>query len=525
MMMKRMGGFCLLTALALPGAVAAQQTPGKESFVIRRGNDTVAVERFTRTPARLEGELALQGTPMQRFTAELAPNALVPRFEYSVQATGASAPLVSATVVFRGDSALATVSAPGAPPEQRFAPGAGALPYVNLSGALLEQMVRRATVLGGDSVTVPFFAVANGQSFRATVRRYGTDSATITLPPGVELRLRTDVSGRMLGGCVPAQGITIERSGVPAPSCSAPVADYSAPAGAPYTAQAVTLRAPDGVTLAGTLTLPRASKPVPAVLLLSGSGAQDRDEAIPGIEGYRPFRQIADTLSRRGIAVLRLDDRGIGGSGGSVNATVLPGFAADAEAAIAYLRTRPEIDGKRIGIVGHSEGGIVGPMVAAKDRSVKALALLAAPAQSGRALVTYQQRYMIGSDSTIPASARDSLLALSAVQTDSLAARSPWFGSLIAYDPIPVARTIKQPVLILQGATDRQVPAAQAEELAAAIRSGGNRNVTVRIFPGTNHLFLPDPSGDPRGYTALPVHSVPPEVLGTLADWLVPRLR
>lgn len=515
----------LLLAPAVP-APAAAQTPDRGEWVIRRGGDTIATETYTRTPQRLQAELAMRmPTLRQRADAELAADATVPRMGFSVLPgrAGEAEPVASGSVAFRGDSALVEVRGPTAAPMQRFAPGRGALPYVNLSVALLEQAVRRARALGGGPASIPMLNLGGGNTFAATVSFPSADSAVVGIGP-VQLRFAADASGRLLGGCVPSQGITMERAGRPV-DCAAPKADYSAPAGAPYRVQEVAVRTPSGITLAGTLTLPAgASGRVPAVLLLTGSGPQDRDESSPGLPGWRPFRQIADTLARRGIAVLRLDDRGVGGSGGSVNATTLPEFAADARAALAFLRARPEVDPARVGIVGHSEGGYVGPMAAADDPSLRALALIAAPARTGRALVDYQGRLAIQSDSTL-APHLDSLLVMAAAQRDSLAAASPWFRSLLAHDPVPVARRLRMPVLLVQGETDRQVPAAEAPALAAAIRAGGNRDVSVRLFPAVNHLLLRDPDGSVAGYAALPSKQVVPEVLGALADWLAAKLR
>lgn len=513
-----------LLALAVP---AAAQTPERGEWVIRRGGDTVATETYTRTPQRLQAELATRMPVLrQRADAELAPDATVPRMGFTVLPgrAGEAEPVASGSVSFRGDSALVEVRGPASAPLQRFAPGRGALPYVNLSVALLEQAVRRARAAGGREARVPMLNLAGGNTFTAVVSFPAADSAVVAIGGAVTLRFAAEASGRLLGGCVPSQGITMERRGRPT-ECAAPRTDYSAPAGAPYRAEEVTVRTPSGIALAGTLTLPAgASGRVPAVLLLSGSGAQDRDEATPGLPGWRPFRQVADTLGRRGIAVLRLDDRGVGGSGGSAAATTLAEFAEDARAALAFLRARPEVDPARVGIVGHSEGGYVGPMVAVEDRALRALALVAAPARTGRALVEYQSRFAIEADSTL-APHVDSLLVMAAAQRDSLAASSRWFGSLMAHDPLPLARRLRLPVLVLQGETDRQVPAAEAPALAAAIRAGGNRDVVVRVLPGVNHLLVRDPSGDVRGYAALPGKQVAPEVLGALADWLAAKLR
>ncbi|HEX8271771.1 MAG TPA: alpha/beta fold hydrolase [Longimicrobiaceae bacterium] len=512
-----------LLALAAP---AAAQNPDRGEWIVRRGGDTIATETYTRTAQRLQAELAMRMPVVrQRTDAELAPDGTVPRMGFAALPgrAGEAEPLASGSVAFRGDSALVEVRGAAAAPLQRFAPGRGALPYVNLSVALLEQAVRRARALGGGEARIPLLNLAGGNTFTATVSFPSADSATVAVGP-VLLRFSADAAGRLLGGCVPSQGITMERAGRPT-ECAAPKTDYSAPAGAPYRAEEVVVRTPSGITLAGTLTLPAgASGRVPAVLLLTGSGPQDRDQSSPALPGWRPFRQIADTLSRRGIAVLRLDDRGVGGSGGSAGATTLPEFAADARAALAWLRARPEVDPRRVGIVGHSEGGYVGPMVAAEDPALRALVLVAAPARTGRALVDYQARFAIESDSSL-APHRDSLLVMAAAQNDSLAAASRWFGSLLAHDPLPFARRLRMPVLVLQGETDRQVPAAEAPALAAAIRAGGNRDVTVRLFPGVDHLLLRDPDGSVAGYAALPSKQVVPEVLGALADWLAARLR
>src|SRR5215472_5896491 len=145
--------------------------------------------------------------------------------------------------------------------------------------------------------------------------------------------------------------------------------DYSAPPGAPYTAEEVTVNTPMGHTLAGTLTLPKGAsraQPVGAIVTITGSGPEERDEAI-GIDGYRPFRQFADSLARRGIATLRMDDRGTGASKGTFKGATSADFGEDIRAGLAYLRTRPEIDTTHLGLLGHSEGAIIAPIVALKE--------------------------------------------------------------------------------------------------------------------------------------------------------------
>jgi alpha-beta hydrolase superfamily lysophospholipase len=259
-------------------------------------------------------------------------------------------------------------------------------------------------------------------------------------------------------------------------------------------------------------------------VLITGSGSQDRDEATPAVPGYRPFREIADTLSRRGIIVLRLDDRGIGGSDAGPPTATSADFADDIRAAVAWLRARPEVDPARVGLVGHSEGAIIAPLVAVADTRLRALALLEAPAERGRLILAEQQRTLLGKDSTHTPAERDSALARAAKVTDSLVKEPGWLRWFAEYDPLPAARRVRVPVLIIQGETDQQVAPSQARTLAAAMRGAGNQRVTLRIFPRMNHLMLDDPSGDPRGYATLPTKTLRRDMLGVLADWLVRTL-
>ena len=199
-------------------------------------------------------------------------------------------------------------------------------------------------------------------------------------------------------------------------------------------------------------------------------------------------------------------------------------FASDISAAVNYLRTRSDIDPARIALIGHSEGGLIAPLVAAKDPKVKAIVLMAGPAYNGRDIIRYQQRYAVEHDTTLTQAKRDSLLRVGAAQLDTLGAKNPWIKFFLAYQPDTTAKRVKAPVLILQGATDRQVTAEQAEKLAAAFRAGGNRDVTVRVFPDHNHLFIADPSGNPQDYSRLTTNKVDPVVLGVIADWLALKL-
>jgi dipeptidyl aminopeptidase/acylaminoacyl peptidase len=413
----------------------------------------------------------------------------------------------------------------GAVQDQRFATDVGAIPYINLSFAMVEHAFRQVLAGGSTESEVPFLLVSNGQTFTGVVRLLAPDSASLSMA-GVEMFGIFDEAGRMLRASVPSQNVTVTRVASPTSAEMTEAApDYSAPVGAPYAAEEVVIETPAGIVLAGTLTIPEGDGPWPAVVLITGSGSQDRDETIRMVRGYKPLRQIADTLSRRGIAVLRVDDRGIGGSDvGPPNPTSAD-FADDVRAEVAYLRSRPDIDGARVGLAGHSEGGIIAPIVASTDPSIAAIALLAGTSRNGREILEYQNHELIYGDPAVAVESRDSLYDAALTRLDSIAGTEGWLSYFMTYEPLPTAREVTSTcVLILQGETDRQVTADQAPELEAAFQSAGNEDVTVIVYPDVNHLFLDDPDGAVSGYSRLEDTSIPPYVLGELADWFTVRL-
>jgi dipeptidyl aminopeptidase/acylaminoacyl peptidase len=304
--------------------------------------------------------------------------------------------------------------------------------------------------------------------------------------------------------------------------------DYSAPTGAPYTAEDVTVPTPAGHTLAGTLTLPAGASrthKVGAIVTVTGSGPQDRDEYI-ALPGYRPFRQLADSLARRGIATLRMDDRGTGASTGTFKGATSADFAEDVRAGLAYLRTRPEINASALGVVGHSEGAVIAPMVAAKEPSLRAIVLLAGVARPARGALQFQLTNLANHDTSLSASRRDSAIAAIPRKIDSLMAADKWMNFFLSYDPSATARHVKTPVLILTGANDQQAAPDQVVEQEAAFKAAGNTDVTARVVPEVNHLFVHDLDGYPGNYKNLkaPV-MVEKEVIGTVVDWLAARLK
>ncbi|HEX7121558.1 MAG TPA: alpha/beta fold hydrolase [Gemmatimonadaceae bacterium] len=521
--------FLITWAATLALAIPAHAQ--RSAFVlIGPTGDTVAIERFSRSPDSVAAELLVQVAGARfTFTAALGPDATVSRLVNEFRAASAprdTTPAQRAIITFRGDSAIAEITTGTNTVVQRLGTQAGAVPFINPSFVLVEQIVRRARQMGGDSADVPVFVVQGGATMPFQIRALPGDSVLASLG-GAPARLAVDADGAIMGGVVPSQGLRIIRvESMPEGAMRVEPRSYAAPPGAPYTAQEVRIPTPNGYELAGTLTVPReAPRPVPAFVTITGSGLQERDESLPMVPGYALFRQVADTLGRHGVAVLRMDDRGTGASGGDASRATTADFADDVRAGLARLRAHPDIDGDRLGLIGHSEGGLIALMIAARDSSLVGVVLMGTPAWTGRRVIESQNRYLVEQSPELTAAQRDSLVQASMRMVDSAATPLPWLRFALDYDPLVDARRVSVPVLILQGGTDRQVTAEQAPELAAALRAGGNADVTMRIFDDTNHLFLPDTSGHWAQYGRLRERAVRPAVLGTLLTWVTARAR
>jgi len=366
-----------------------------------------------------------------------------------------------------------------------------------------------------DTITV------NGDAVRWEIK-----SAAIVFE-GVLNEERTEVTGTFTQGGQQLP-LTLKRGEQAVMIPPKPKPDYAAPADAPYTAEEVVVMTPAGHTLAGTLTMPMdasRTQPVSAIVTVTGSGPQDRDENI-GLPGFRPFRQIADALARRAIAVLRMDDRGTGASGGTFKGSTSADFAEDVRAGLAYLRTRPEIRADRLGVLGHSEGALIAPMVADKEPTLRAIVLLAGIAQPGRSALHFQLKNQIEHNTTLTPEMRDSQIAEIPKRIDAMMAADPWMKFFLTYDPASTMRRVKTPVLILTGSRDQQAVPEQVALQEAAFKEGGNKDVTARVLPDLNHLFVQDTDGFPGNYAKLP----PPmmmraDAVGMIGDWLVQRLR
>jgi pimeloyl-ACP methyl ester carboxylesterase len=322
----------------------------------------------------------------------------------------------------------------------------------------------------------------------------------------------------------PAQGAST--------TSTTPAIDYSAPPGATFSAEEVTIPVAT-YKLAGTLLMPKSGKsPYAAVVMITGSGLQTRDSriALPGLEQYAPFKQIAERLASNGVAVLRVDDRGIGGSTGreTLASATTTSLAEDTRAQIAWLRARSGVDPKRIIVIGHSEGATIASMIGASDPQVAGVVLMAGVAKRGADVSFEQQEDMLKSDATMDEATKTSMREKQKEAVKAILEGTdipgqpviPWTREYFAYDPLPTLRKVKQPVLILQGERDRQVAQTHAPMLERALRDAGNTHVKLIVFPTLNHLFLPSTTGSFNEYSHLETNAVPAEVLGAIVSWV-----
>jgi pimeloyl-ACP methyl ester carboxylesterase len=316
-----------------------------------------------------------------------------------------------------------------------------------------------------------------------------------------------------------------------------------------------------GIKLAGTLTVPRGKGPFPAVLLITGSGAQDRDETILG---HKPFLVLADYLTRRGIAVLRVDDRGVGGSTGSVPNSTTADFAEDVRAGVAFLKGRKEVNAAQIGLIGHSEGGAIAPLLASRSKDIAFIVLLAGPGVPGHEILytqaaaglklagsadpkalallkkLHERLFAVVRAAKGSAAAekkahaaveeitsklsedekKQSAGALVVIETHTQLVLTPWGRFFLDYDPRPALRKVHCPVLALNGAKDVQVDAkVNLRAIEAALKEAGNKDVTIRELPGLNHLFQTCKTGAGSEYGAIE-ETLAPVVLETVAAWI-----
>jgi uncharacterized protein len=433
---------------------------------------------------------------------------------------------------------------------------------LNAGGASL-RIVFHIEIAGGGGFTSSLDSPDQG-AFGIPVNQttYEAGVLTLALPPlGAAFEGRLDETGATLegtwsqgGGSLP---LVLERTEA-VPVLNRPQ-EPRAPF--PYRSEEVSIITPaTGVTLAGTLTLPEGNGPHPAVILISGSGSQNRDEELMG---HKPFLVLADYLTRQGIAVLRYDDRGVGGSTGDFGAATSIDFAGDARAAVGFLAGHPAIDSGAIGLIGHSEGGLIAPMVAVDEPRVAFIVMLAGPGLRGDEILMLQSEAILRASSVDAGvitktgafnraiydlvleekdpsrlserlgafydrqletltEAERAAMGLSAEARDPLIAQmaSPWMRTFITYDPAPTLARLTIPTLSLIGANDLQVPATpNTDAIEAAFRLGGNTRGKTVILPGLNHLFQTSTTGAPSEYSQIE-ETMAPAALEIVSTWI-----
>lgn len=302
------------------------------------------------------------------------------------------------------------------------------------------------------------------------------------------------------------------------------------------------------VTLAATFTIPQGTGPFPAVLLITGSGPQDRDETLLG---HKPFLILSDYLTRHGIAVLRADDRGTGKSTGDFSKGTTADFATDVEAGVAYLKTRSEVNQQKIGLIGHSEGAVIAPMVAVRNKDVAYIVMMAGTGVPGDQVIVAQGEAIQIANGVNPEKATEDaarereIMKLVETEKDQPMLEkelrekmkgdvpdaqigmqisqitSPWFRYFLTYDPAIALRKLSCLVLVLNGSLDKQVlPDQNLPIIRKSLEEAGNKHFEIDELPGLNHLFQTAKTGSPMEYAQIE-ETMSPVALGKISDWIL----
>lgn len=296
----------------------------------------------------------------------------------------------------------------------------------------------------------------------------------------------------------------------------------------------------NGFNLAGTLSKPATmpepvkGKParLPALVLVGGSGPSDRNEVLFGIP---IFQQLSNPLADAGYLVLRYDKRGVAQSGGRPESATLADYAEDLRAAVRYLADRKDVDDDRIAVIGHSEGASVALLAAKDDKKIRAIVSIAGVGTTGADLLLEQQRYMLNRSKMSDADKQTKIDLQKKIQTAAMtgqgwdgiptdarrAADTPWFRSFLLFDPAQVMKDVRQPVLIVHGELDKQVPPTNADRLAELAKARKKAADAQEVkLPGLNHLLVESKTGDVDEYPSLAPKTISPEVGTKIADWL-----
>jgi pimeloyl-ACP methyl ester carboxylesterase len=533
-------------ALALPAAAQSSNEAasfrvflrgsaiGGEDVVVRRTPEGVTITSSGRLAAPLD--LVMRQCVI-RYDVRWRP------LELSVDAMARGAAL-SIKTSFADGRAESEVTQAGAPTRKTDVVSADPVVLPNVCFSAYEALaLRLGEIADGGSIR----AYVAPQAEIAVTRVARTDQKVETARRVIDVRsyalafqnpggaldatVWTDESGRLLKLEIPSQSLIVVREDLASVATRALVISREGD---------LSVRIPgNGFNLAGTLSQPSGTPPAesrgrfPAVLLVGGSGPTDRDETVTGLP---IFGLLAGPLADAGYYVLRYDKRGVGQSGGRGETATLQDFAEDVRGAVKFLRERRDVDPKRIVLFGHSEGGLVALLAASRDDDIAGVVLAAVPSGTGAELVLEQQAYLLGrmnlSDaeraSRIDLQKRIQAAVLGGGPWDDVPeplrrqAETPWFESFLRFSPAPLMSRVKQPLLILQGSLDRQVPQHHGEKLAelAKARKRGGDAVSYFVLDGVNHLLVQAKTGDVDEYGSLAGRGLDPRVAQNTVDWM-----
>ena len=539
-------------ALALPSGVAAQvpaaapplQETGATNFSIFLGGAPIGTEQVavTRTASgwnivssgRLGAPIdAVERRTQVRYTADWKP------LEFTFDGVVRGVTQAIHTTI-DGTAATSEITSAGQAKPKKDTIAADALlvfpstffgPYEALAARL-------KTADAGSQIPLYFEAL---QSVTATVGESSAEQiqtagrlinarrtrVTVALPAGnLPIDLWTDDTGRMIRFSVPLQSLEVVREDIAAVS-----------------SRSVTISRPNdesinipsnGFSLAGTVSKPVRSttERLPAVVLVGGSGPTDRDGLVVGIP---ILGQIAGALADAGYVVIRYDKRGIGQSGGRAESATLTDYADDVRAAVKLLSDRKDVDPKRIAVVGHSEGGLVAMMAAAKEKKIAAVGLIATPGMTGADVVLAQQKRLLDRSTMTPEEKMAKVEEQKKIHEAVITGKGfellppnvrrtvdvPEFQGILTSDPAKLVPQVRQPLLIVQGALDTQVEPQNADLLEALARKRKNATpVDIVKVPGINHLLVPATTGEFAEYADLKDKHVSPAVTEAIVTWL-----
>jgi len=531
-------------AIVLTAASADAQTPaeGPASFTIFAGTTPIGSEETTLT--KVAGGWRVSATGSQRAPAPLVINAFEltladdwhPR-ELKIEALLRDQ-AISSTTTFNVTSAVTDYLQNRQRASVTHQISARTIVLPNAFYAAYEVLAAR---LGSMAPGTPFkiFVVPQAEVdavvTSSSAQKISTTGGTVAfrryelsiVNPGGALSITVDVDqrGRLARVVIPAAQISVVRDDLSAVS-SRPET-YRNPGDENVLVPAL------GFNLAATITRPAGVPPkAPAIVLIGGSGPTDRDETVAGVP---IFGQLAGQLAGAGFMVLRYDKRGVGQSGGRPEAATLSDYADDARAAVTWLSKRKDVDRHRIALVGHSEGAAVALLTAAREKKVKAVVMIAGPGTTGYDLILEQQRHVLDGMKITPAD-RDARIALQRRLMDAVvsgtgwegiqpqmraSADTPWFRSLLLFDPAKAIAKVKQPLLVIRAERDTQVPMHHGDTLAAlANRRRKARPTELVTLDGVNHLLVPAKTGEVGEYASLAGSSITPRAAEAVAAFL-----